>query len=174
MWVFVLLQGCSNSGLDRSSTDSAESAAPAGLEDCPWVGEWELDEVKCGGTFAYNQWYEELHYDGATMVIAHDPDGGCAVETTIRGETCRRKEEAHFAPVGTSVTVVSDGITDCTPNKCTFFTGDAECTREALAGETTARVEEVVGTMTAVDLLRNTIPVGSCSLEIYTIWSKEP
>src|SRR5690349_10691815 len=101
MWVFLLLHGCSNSGLDRSE-ESADTGPTTGLADCPWVGEWALEELKCG-SFPYDDW--DATHEGATMVIDHDPAGGCAVTTTIRGATCTRTEQWHFGvPVGTDVT----------------------------------------------------------------------
>lgn len=176
MWIFVILHGCSNSGLDRASTDSADSAAPAGLADCPWVGEWELEAVKCGASFDYGNWYD--FHNGATMVVAHDPAGGCAVETTIRGDSCRRTEEWHFAvPVGTDVGFASAGITDCKPNKCLFLdefgtpNDEPECKLgELTIAEATLRIEELNGTMTAMNLIRNTVTLDNCQLDLYTTW----
>lgn len=169
MWVIVLLHGCSNSGLDRASAETADSAPPAGIEDCPWVGEWDLDAIKCGGTFDYDAWY--VSHQGASMVITHDPVGGCAVATTIRGAECKREESWHLGvPVGTDVAWSSEGVTDCTPNKCRFLAEEPECKPGQLAGEATVRIEDVGGSLTAVDLLRDTVPQASCPLDIYTVW----
>ena len=170
MWVLVLLHGCSNSGLGQPTGETADSAPPAGLEDCPWVGEWDLDALKCGGTFDYTAWYET--HEGASMVIGHDPAGGCAVVTTIRGAECSREESWHLGvPVGTDVTWTSAGITECTPNKCRFLAEEPECKPGRGAGEAVVRIEDVGGSLTAVNLLRDTVPAASCGLDIYTVWT---
>src|SRR5688572_5591733 len=86
MRVYLLLPflaACARSGLGKTDLDTGEiedTDVPAGLQDCPWVGTWNLAAVQCG-TFEFPDWYET--HDAASMVIDHDPAGGCSVVTTI-------------------------------------------------------------------------------------------
>ena len=97
----------------------------------------------------------------------------------LRGHDHHPRHELHAdrgvalrVPVGTNVAYTSTGISDCTPNRCVFLDDqgapgvEPECARgEFATEETTLRIEELVGTMTAVNLLRNTVSAEGCPLE---------
>jgi hypothetical protein len=171
MHVLMLLSsfGCSNSGLGQ--TTPTGDTAPTSAQDCPWVGTWALDEVKCS-TVPYESWSD--HYVSAEMEIDHDPAGGCAVQATLKADACEREEAWHFAvPVGTSVEVTFLGIQDCRPNRCVMEPGADECKNGELEGEARDMTvdDSTANTLQAVDLLKDT---GSgCPLSLVTLWKKQ-
>jgi hypothetical protein len=166
----VILAGCTHSGLGK--TDLATGATgdtatvPVGLQDCPWVGTWNLNAVRCG-TFEYDDWYDT--HDSAQMVIVQRPEGGCDVVTTIVGPSCTRAEDWTFSvPVGTEVEVDRRGIASCDPEQCKFAVTDAPCNPGDFAGTETHTIDDSSGSLTVVDLLTDTAP--ACTLSLVTTW----
>lgn len=173
MLIFVLVGAtCTNSGLGKTDQTSGDTAdEPTGsASDCPWVGTWTLEGINCS-TFPYDDWYDD--HDGATLVIAQDATSGCAVEATITGATCERTEDWLFGPpVGTSVAVTLDGISNCSPAACTFAPSDTACSKGDLTkAEETLTIDESNGSMQAVGLITDT--AAGCPLDVVTTWSKQ-
>ena len=177
MLLLSLALGCSNSGLgqtDLAATGSTgDTGGAVGLQDCPWVGSWDLEAVRCS-TFDYPDWYDT--HTGASLVIEHDPLGGCAVVSTVEGSNCTREESWHIGlPVGIEVVVTMNGITDCQPADCRFDPNDQDeptCT----VGDNTRTIDDATlddsaeaGTLTIKGLLEDTAP--GCSLDLITTWA---
>jgi hypothetical protein len=165
--VLALLSGCTNSGLGRTTAETGDTAAgTTEVQNCPWVGTWQLDQVNCGA-FPYDSWYDA--HDGATLDIDHDPAGGCVVQAEITGPACSRTEAWRFSvPLGTSVDVTFEGITDCNPNQCAFSVEEEACERGGLAGSETLTIDDSTGNLLAVDLFADTAP--ECTLGLQTTW----
>jgi hypothetical protein len=179
------LVSCAHSGLGQTDetsggTGSTGDTGPTSVQDCPWVGTWNLAAVRCN-TFAYgsaatgDQWY--AHHDDATMEIDNDPAGGCDVVTTITGATCTRTEAWTFSvPVGITVEVDRGGITACDPDACTFDPGDAvetPCSPGDLDEDPASLTIDgsVAGSLTAVGLIPETGPdCVSGGLDLITTW----
>lgn len=173
MLLSLTVLGCSQSGLnqlDQAGTGSTGDTAPQGLQDCPFVGTWSLSAVRCS-TFEFDDWYDT--HTGATLVIDHDPAGGCAVGVTIEGQNCTREESwAVSVPVGIEVLVTQNGVTRCDPAACKFDPndqGEAECAE----GDLTGTVEDstwdnLSGSLTISGLFEDTAP--GCSLTLVTTW----
>jgi hypothetical protein len=161
--------GCTHSGLGRT-TSTGDTATTTAASDCPWVGTWKLDGVKCS-TIEYAEWFET--YDGAEMEISQDPEGGCAVETTLTGPECERVESWHLAPpLGVDVEITFGGITDCSPNRCTFDDGAIECKKGDLARDKpeSIRLDQTGEKLAATGLLEDT--AGGCMIGLNTTWEK--
>lgn len=168
--LLLVIAGCTNSGLDRGLTATGDTGDIEGgnKENCPFVGEWELETIQCS-TFDYTDWYEA--FEAATMEIDHDPDGGCKVVATLKSADCKQEEEWHFSkPAGTEVEVTYEGISDCRPNECSFdVIGSCETGRNQ--GQDTAAVEEGADELTFTNLLANT--AANCPLTVKTVWKKK-
>ena len=169
--LLAVLAGCSNSGLGKTDlgTGATGDTGPdvVGLQDCPWVGTWNLTAVRCG-TFEYDDWYDT--HDGASMVITHRPEGGCSVVTTITSAACVRTEDWTFSvPQGTEVEVDRRGIASCEPQACKFAPTDPPCNPGDFAGTEPHAIDDSSGSLTAVDLLVDTAP--ACTLSLVTTWA---
>ena len=166
-----ILPACSNSGLGKTDAVTGDTGdtdgGAVGLQDCPWVGTWNLTAVRCG-TFEYNDWYDT--HDSAAMVVDHDPEGGCYVQTTIVGASCSRTEDWGFTvPVGTEVNVDLRGITACDPEQCKFGPTDPPCNPGDFAGGEAHQIDDSSGSLTVVGLIADTAP--ACILDIVTTWA---
>ncbi|MEQ1501156.1 MAG: hypothetical protein ABMB14_02950 [Myxococcota bacterium] len=175
MSLFVLFAAaCSNSGLGHT-TESGDSGGttPVGLQDCPLVGTWNLTGVNCA-TFPYDDWYAD--HTQASMVIDHDPAGGCAVIATVIGDACTRTETWSFSvPAGIESDALFGGITTCDPDSCVFGAGDPEpCAVGDLAETATeaVRLELDGDELTATGLIDET--AGNCPLDVITLWELQP
>lgn len=170
----LLLISCTNSGLDRpNTTDTGDDGNKKGggkdKENCPFVGDWELDSINCS-TFPYDAWFDT--FDSASLSIDHDSDGGCIVVSTLEGEDCEQVEEWHFdKPVDTDVDVTYNGIESCSPDTCSFDPKLPDCEEGARTGSETLVINDETGDLTAEGLFADM--ASGCPLTVFTVWKKQ-
>lgn len=161
----AVLFACSNSGL--GGTVGSGDTGGGGAGDCPWVGDWELVSISCGG-FPVDNWSDD--FGTSTLKITQDDAGGCRVDAKVTDQTCNQDERWHFsAPVGSLVDIESEGVIGCQPQACEF-PGGAVCTRGSGARTITGGyIADVDGNLEAKELLADTVP--TCTLEVITTWT---
>ncbi len=176
------IPACSNSGLGRADTSSAETgqgdtALPAG---CPIVGSWQLTQVLCG-SIEYEPW--TTTYDRARLDVTPGPGGRCEVARVFRATDCRETERMLWdfpddAKPGTplEVAVTSEGVTECAPVDC-LIEGVGVCSEGARAN-TSGMFQVTLEDEAPLEVVDDP-PDGSfvaaipgCPLEVVTRWSR--
>lgn len=171
------LVGCTNSGLGRPTpVDTGEGSGQNdgkgkgnNKNNCPFVGEWELDSINCS-TFPYDAWYDIV--ETATLEIDHADDGGCTIVSTLEGQDCEQVEEWSLTkPVGTDADVTYEGISSCDPESCSFDPKISDCEEGGRTGEDTLSIDDATGDLT-IDGLFIDFAYG-CPLSVVTVWKKQ-
>ena len=169
MLLWTVLAACSNSGLGQPpTTPSTGDTAAVVVDECPWVGRWTLQAVRCS-SFDYTDWYDD--YTGATLDVAQADEGGCDLVVTLSGATCEESEDWHMtSPVGINVDVTYNGIASCNPDGCTFNGTDEPCAvGDRAGGGETISVDDATGELQIVGALAHTAE--GCQLDVVTIWA---
>lgn len=178
MWALLLaVSGCSNSGLGRELPDSGDSGStPGTVTACPWVGTWDLVDVRCG-SFPFPDWYDI--FESARLDVSLAAGGSsCEVRRVLVGASCRETERMRWG-VGESgvVTVASDGVISCAPAGCSYPT-IGTCPEGARAKSTDSldwRVDPKTSELELTDAQPDgTFVAGAagCKLDVVTTWAR--
>ena len=179
IWISMLV-ACTNSGLGRESTGDTGPD----IVECPWVGDWDLTTMKCGGSFDYNGWFDS--YPNASMQVSNGVGGGCVAQFTWSSDTCTETEswtlEPQYPEESTvqwdgSTHWVNEGVTTCDPAACEFDGSAVGATESACAEGDRSNPTVVVvsvdatvdGQLTIGGLLGDG-DRGNCSLDPTSTW----